>query len=79
MIGCNLVRAAVLATALRFALCTSQLSVTGAMQAVKEFAASLRFGTSKRDAQRDNLLRSISELATGDRPGRQEERKLTRS
>jgi len=45
MIGYNLVRAAIVATALRFALCPSQLSFTGAMQAVEEFAASLRLGT----------------------------------
>lgn len=76
MIGYNLVRAAMLASALRFSLCPSQLSFTGAMQAVEEFAASLRLGSSRREQQWDNLLEVISELVVGQRPGRQEKREL---
>ena len=45
MIGYNLVRCAILASALKFALRPSQLSFTGAMQALEEFAASLRLGS----------------------------------
>jgi hypothetical protein len=78
MIGYNLVRCAILASALRFNLCPSQLSFTGAMQAVEEFAASLRLASSRREEQWDNLLTVISEIAVGERPGRQEKRVLKR-
>jgi len=78
MIGYNLVRCAMLASALRFNLCPSQLSFTGAMQAVEEFAASLRLGASRREEQWDNLLEVISEIEVGNRPGRQEKRELKR-
>ncbi len=78
MIGYNLVRCAMLASALRFNLCPSQLSFTGAMQALEEFAASLRLGASRREEQWTNLLEVISELVVGKRPGRQEKRELKR-
>lgn len=78
MIGYNLVRAAMLASALRFSLCPWQLSFSGAMQAVEEFAASLRLGSNRREAQWDNLLRVISEIVVGKRPGRQEKRVVKR-
>ncbi len=78
MIGYNLVRCAMLASALKFDLCPSRLSFTGAMQAVEEFAASLRFGPGRHNEQWDNLLEVISELGVGDRPGRQEKRELKR-
>lgn len=78
MIGYNLVRCAMLASALRFNLCPSQLSFTGAMQALEEFAASLRLGSGRRDEQWDNLLETISEIEVGNRPGRQEKRELKR-
>jgi hypothetical protein len=78
MIGYNLVRCAMLASALRFSLCPSQLSFTGAMQAVEEFASSLRVGLSRREEQWDNLLTVISEIEVGKRPGRQEKRELKR-
>ena len=78
MIGYNLVRCAMLASALRFNLCPSQLSFTGAMQAVEELAASLRLGPSRREEQWDNLLTVISEIVVGQRPGRQEKRVLKR-
>lgn len=78
MIGYNLVRCAILASALKFALCPSQLSFTGAMQALEEFAASLRLGSGRREEQWENLLAVISELVVGKRPGRQEKRELKR-
>ena len=78
MIGYNLVRCAILASALKFALRPSQLSFTGAMQALEEFAASLRLGSGRREEQWENLLAVISELVVGKRPGRQEKRELKR-
>jgi hypothetical protein len=78
MIGYNLVRCAMLASALRFNLCPTQLSFTGAMQAVEELAASLRLASSRREEQWDNLLKVISEIEVGKRPGRQEKRVLKR-
>ena len=78
MIGYNLVRAAMLASALKFRLCPSRLSFTGAMQALEEFASSLRLQSGRRSEQWANLLETISELTVGDRPGRQEKRELKR-
>lgn len=78
MIGYNLVRAAILASALRFNLCPTQLSFTGAMQALEEFAASLRLGSAPTERQWDNLLTVISEIDVGKRPGRQEKRVVKR-
>ncbi|TWU04041.1 transposase [Neorhodopirellula pilleata] len=78
MIGYNLVRAAMLASALKFRMDPCQLSFTGAMQAIEEFASSLRLGSRRRDDQWDNLLEIISELTVGHRPGRQERRELKR-
>ncbi|WP_372725545.1 IS4 family transposase [Novipirellula sp.] len=78
MIGYNLVRAAMLASALRFNLLPSQISFTGTMEAIEEFAASLRDQTSHRTALWKNLLITISEITVGDRPGRQEKRELKR-
>ncbi|MEM6365503.1 MAG: hypothetical protein AAF745_13835 [Planctomycetota bacterium] len=78
MIGYNLVRASILATALRFELGPWQLSFTGAMQALEEFASSLRLGSGSCTEQWDNLLEVISELVVGNRPGRQEKRELKR-
>ncbi|WP_419195312.1 transposase [Novipirellula herctigrandis] len=78
MIGYNLVRSAMLASALRFNVCPTRLSFTGAMQALEEYAASLRLGASRRNQQWDNLLEVISELTVGNRPGRQEKRELKR-
>lgn len=78
LIGYNLVRAAMLASALKFKLCPSRLSFTGAKQALEEFAATLRLDGGRRDEQWDNLLKTISELIVGDRPGRCEPRVLKR-
>jgi len=78
MIGYNLVRAAMLATALKFHLHPCQLSFTGAMQALEEFASSLRHGSKRQDDHWESLLETISELIVGNRPGRQEKRELKR-
>jgi putative transposase len=78
MIGYNLVRSAMLASALRFGLCPSRLSFTGAMQAVEEFANGLRLRSGRQSEQWDNLLETISELTVGHRPGRKEPRELKR-
>jgi hypothetical protein len=48
------------------------------MQALEEFASSLRHGSQKQDGQWESLLEIISELIVGNRPGRQEKRELKR-
>ena len=78
MIGFNLVRAAMLASALKYELCPTRLSFTGSMQALEEFASSLRLQSGRRKEQWENLLETISELTVGNRPGRQEKRELKR-
>ncbi|WP_404307783.1 hypothetical protein [Neorhodopirellula lusitana] len=78
MIGYNLVRCAILASALRFDICPTRLSFTGAMQAIEEFAASIRLRSGRLEEQSNNLLEVISELIVGNRPGRQEKRELKR-
>lgn len=78
LIAYNLVRSAMLASALRFDLCPSRLSFTGAMQALEELASALRLGQGKRADHWDNLLATISELQVGDRAGRIEPRTLKR-
>jgi putative transposase len=78
MIGFNLVRGSILASALRHTLCPTQLSFTGALQAIEEFAMALRMSPESRDVQWDNLLKVISEIRVGHRPGRQEPRELKR-
>lgn len=72
MIGYNLVRSAMKASALKFQICPTHLIFTGAMQAVEEFASSLRLQSGRRNEQWENLLETISEMRAGDRPGRQE-------
>jgi hypothetical protein len=78
MIGYNLVRAAMLVSALKFHLCPTQLSFTGAMQAVEEFASCIRHRSGRYAEQWESLLQTISELTVGKRPGRQEPRELKR-
>ncbi|QDV87211.1 IS4 family transposase [Planctomycetes bacterium TBK1r] len=78
MIGFNLVRAAIMASALKFGRCPTRLSFTGAMQAIEELAAFLRLRCGSPGKQFDNLLETISELVVGNRPGRQEKRELKR-
>ena len=48
------------------------------MQAVEEFAASLRLRSGRIEQQWSNLLETIAEQTVGDRPGRQEPRVLKR-
>lgn len=78
MIGYNLVRAAMLASALKLGISPTRLSFTGAMQALEEYASSLRLGSGRRHEQWECLLETISELTVGHRPGRQEPRELKR-
>ncbi len=78
MIGYNLVRAAMLASALKFRMHPCQLSFTGAMQAFEEYASILRLGSRRQDAQWESLLEIIADLIVGNRPGRQEKRELKR-
>ena len=79
LVGYNAVRMAMLASALKFTICPSKLSFTGAMQALEEFGASLRLHSAgRRDQQWENLLTTISELRVGDRPGRSEPRVVKR-
>ena len=51
MIGFILVRAAILAAALRFHLCPTRINFTGAMQALEEFASSLRLQSGRAQSQ----------------------------
>lgn len=78
LIGYNVVRAAMLASALKFELCPTRLSFAGAMQAVEEFASCIRLRSGRQAEQWENLLLTISELTVGHRPGRQEPRELKR-
>jgi hypothetical protein len=78
LIGYNLVRSAMVASALKFNLCPTQLSFTGAVQSLGEFACCLRFGAGREQQQWKNLLATISKLKVGNRPGRQEPRRLKR-
>ncbi|PQO40127.1 IS4 family transposase [Blastopirellula marina] len=78
LIGYNLVRAAMLATALKFRLPPWRLSFTGAMQAVEEFAAALRWNPKQQQTQWINVLQTIRQLEVGVRPDRNEPRELKR-
>jgi len=74
LIGYNLIRAAMLASALKFRLSPTRLSFTGAMRAVEEFAASLRLSGMRHAQHWHSLLETIAGLRVGNRPGRQEPR-----
>jgi hypothetical protein len=78
LIGYIMVRAAILASALRFAGCPVKLSFKVAMQAVEEFAPTLRLRSGLWAAQWENLLATIHELRVGNRPGRREPRVVKR-
>jgi hypothetical protein len=78
LIGYNVIRAAMLASALRYRLCPTRLSFTGARQAIEEFASSLHLRAGWIERQWWNVLKTISELRVGNRPGRQEPRELKR-
>lgn len=77
-IGYNLVRASMIASALKLRWEPTRLSFVNAMQALEEFAASLRLRPGRLQAQWDNLLATIGKCVVGNRPGRQEERVLKR-
>ncbi len=66
-IGYNLVRAAMLASALKFHLCPNQLSFTGAMQALGEFASCVCLRSGRQSEQWENMLETISELTNQNR------------
>jgi putative transposase len=78
LIGYNVIRAAMLASALRYRLYPTRLSFTGARQAIEEFASSLHLRSGWIEKQWWNVLKTISELRVGNRPGRQEPRELKR-
>ncbi|WP_236696780.1 IS4 family transposase [Rhodopirellula islandica] len=78
MIGYNLVRSAILAASLRFDRCPSKLSFTGAMQSLEDYGNYLRLGSGEPDKQWSSMLKTISELSVGNRPGRSEPRELKR-
>lgn len=74
MIGFNLVRASMVASALRFNWTPARLSFTNAMQLLEEFGSGLRLNSGRRKEQWDQLLQAIAEIEVGNRPGRQEKR-----
>jgi hypothetical protein len=78
LIGCNLIRAAMLASALRYRLSPTRLRFTRVMQAIEEFALTLRVRTGRIERQWWNVLMAISEIRVGNRQGRQELRELKR-
>ncbi len=78
LIGYNLIRAAMLASALRFRLSPTCLSFTGALQAIGDFASTIRVRAGRIEKQWWHVLKTISELRVGNRPGRQEPREIKR-
>lgn len=76
LVGYNLVRAAMVASALRFGLSPSRLSFKGALQALNSFANALATGTRRKREHWASTLKTISELEVDNRPGRKEERVL---
>lgn len=74
MIGFNIVRATMVASALRFNWTPTRLSFTNAMQSLEEFASGLRLTSNRQKEQWENLLETIAEIEVGNRPGRQEKR-----
>lgn len=74
LIGYNLVRASMIASALRFSWKPTRLSFTNAMQAFEDFATSIRLQAGRVKAQWNTLLQTTAERKVGWRPGRQEER-----
>ncbi|RCS44658.1 hypothetical protein DTL42_17195 [Bremerella cremea] len=76
LIGYNIVRAAMIASALKFQRCPNRLSFTGSLQAIEEFAASLRRRSGRYREQWECVLRTIAELTVGDRPNRKEPRQI---
>jgi hypothetical protein len=78
LIGFNLVRAVMVASALRYQWLPTRLSFTNAMQALEEFATTMRLDSKRLPHQWENLLAAIAEIEVGQRPGRQEKRVVKR-
>lgn len=74
LIGYNLIRAAMIASALRYKWKPTRLSFTNAMQALEDFASSVRLQSSRLKDQWNALLQTIADRKVGARPGRQEKR-----
>lgn len=74
MLAYNLVRSAIVESALIFDKRPRQLSFTGAMQAMNAFLSAVAARGSNLEAQYQNMLKAISEQEIGDRPDRIEPR-----
>jgi putative transposase len=74
MLAYNLVRSAIVESALVFDMRPRQLSFTGAMQAMNAFLSAVAAQGSNLEAQYQNMLKAISEQQIGDRPDRIEPR-----
>jgi len=78
LIGYNIVRAAMIASALKFRSSPNRLSFTGALQAIEEFASYLRRISNRYAEQWECALQTIAQLTVGHRPNRKEPRELKR-
>ena len=78
LIGYNIVRAAMIASALKFQHCPNRPSFTGALQAINQFAASLRRRSGRYREQWKYVPRTIAKLTVGNRPNRNEPRQIQR-
>lgn len=74
MLAYNLVRSAIVESALIFGMRPRQLGFTGAMQAMNAFLSAVAAQGSNLEAQYQNMLKAISEQQIGDRPDRIEPR-----
>lgn len=74
MLAYNLVRSAIVESALIYDKRPRQLSFTGAMQAMNAFLSAVAAQGSNLEAQYQNMLKAISEQQIGDRPDRIEPR-----
>ncbi|PQO28503.1 hypothetical protein DTL21_28290 [Bremerella cremea] len=62
VIGDCVIRAAMIASALKFRCCPNRLSFTGALQAIEEFAAYLRRHSGRYPEQWECVLQTIAKL-----------------
>ncbi|PQO28701.1 hypothetical protein [Blastopirellula marina] len=76
LISDNIVRAAMVASALKFQRCPNKLSFTRALQAIDQFAAYLRRRSGRYLEPWECVLRTIAKLTIGDRPNRKEPRQI---
>jgi hypothetical protein len=67
-----------IASALNAGIPPHSISFTGAMQAIEEFAASLRYTSQDKERRWLKLLESIAKIQVGHRPGRVEPREIKR-